>query len=83
MSLTYKPSLIPSGGLEISLRLTFTCGEKETLDIMNGSKDILYDWDYIGLVDDKEDEESSDTDDQNFVTNAKDEGGDHATIVLD
>ena len=83
MSLTYKSSLIPSAGLEISLHLTFTCGEKETLDIMNGSKDIFYDWDYTGLVDDKEGGESSDTDDESFVTNAKDEGRDHATIILD
>ena len=35
-SLTYRPSLIPSGGAEISLQLTFTYDDKLTLDLMNG-----------------------------------------------
>ena len=35
-SLTYRPSSIPSGGLEIPLQLTFTCDDKLTLDLMNG-----------------------------------------------
>ena len=35
-SLTYRPSPIPSGGLEIPLQLTFTCDDKLTLDLMNG-----------------------------------------------
>ena len=35
-SLTYRPSPIPSGGLEISLRLMFTCDDKLTLYLMNG-----------------------------------------------
>ena len=35
-SLTYSPSPIPQGGLEIPLQLTFTCDDKLTLDLMNG-----------------------------------------------
>ena len=35
-SLTYRPSPIPSGGLEIPLELTFKCDDKLTLDLMNG-----------------------------------------------
>ena len=35
-SLTYRPSPIPSGGLEIPLQLTFTCDDKLILDLMNG-----------------------------------------------
>ena len=34
-SLTYRPSPIPSGGLEIPLQLTFTCDDKLTLDLIN------------------------------------------------
>ena len=34
--LTYRPSPIPSGGLEIPLQLTFTCGDKLSLDLANG-----------------------------------------------
>ena len=33
-SLTYRPSPIPSGDLETPLKLTFLCGQRETLDIM-------------------------------------------------
>ena len=35
-SLTFRPSPIPSGGLEIPLQLTFTRDFKLTLDLMNG-----------------------------------------------
>ena len=54
-SLTYRPSPAPSGDLEISLQLTFTCDQKETLDVMNSFINSLYDCDYTGMVDDKED----------------------------
>ena len=49
-SLTYRPASIPSGGLEIPLQLTFLCGQRETLDIMNGFVNSLYDWNYTGIV---------------------------------
>ena len=74
-SLTYRPSPIPSGGLEIPLQLTFTCDDKLTLDLMNGFVKSLYDWNYTGLVqdnndqDDYEEESGSDAD---FVANTKD-----------
>ena len=48
-SLAYRPSSIPSGGLEIPLQLTFTCGDKLTLNLMNGFVKNLYDWNYTGL----------------------------------
>ena len=56
-SLTYRLSLIPSGGLEIPLQLTFTCDDKLTLDLMNGFVKSLYDWNYTGLVQDNNDED--------------------------
>ena len=57
-SLTYRVSLIPSGGLEIPLQLTFTCDNKLTLDLMNGFVKSLYDWNYTtGLVQDNNDED--------------------------
>ena len=74
-SLTYGPSPIPSGGLEILLQLTFTYSDKLTLDLMNGFVKSLYDWNYTGLVqdnnDEDDDEEESDSD-ADFVINTKD-----------
>ena len=55
-SLTYRPSPIPSGCLEIPLQLTFTCDNKFTLDLMNGFVKSLYDWNYTGLVQDSNNE---------------------------
>ena len=73
--MTYRPSSIPSGGLEIPLQLTFTCDDKLTLDLMNGFVKSLYDWNYTGLVQDNNDqddyEEESDSD-ADFVANTKD-----------
>ena len=56
-SWTYRLLLIPSGGLEIPLQLTFTCHNKLTLDLMNGFVKRLYDWNYTGLVQDNSDED--------------------------
>ena len=90
-SLTYRPSSIPSGGLEIPLQLTFTCGNKLTLDLMNGFGKSLYGWNCTGLVqdnnDEDDDEEESDSD-TDFVINTKDndQKNDNANddlIVLD
>ena len=89
--MTYIPSHILSGGLEISLQLTFTCSDKLTLDLMNGFVKSFYDWNYTGLVQDNNDEdydeEESDLD-AGFVvnTNENDEKNDNANddvIVLD
>ena len=32
------------------LLLTFSCGQRETLDIMNAFVKSLYDWNYTGIV---------------------------------
>ena len=42
-SLTYRPSPIPSGSLETALQLTFSCGQRETLDIISAFVNSLYD----------------------------------------
>ena len=55
--LTYRLSLIPSGGLEIPIQLTFTCDDKLTLDLMNGFVKSLYNWNYTGLVQDNYDDD--------------------------
>ena len=90
-SLTYRPSPLPSGGLQILLQLTFTCDNTLTLDLMNGFVKRLYNWNYTGLVQDNnnedDDEEDSDSD-AYFVINTKgnDEKSDNANydvIVLD
>lgn len=49
--------------------------------MMNVSMYSLYNWDYTGLVDGKEDE-SSDADDESFFINTKDDRC-HDLIVLD
>ena len=90
-SLNYRPSPIPSGGLEIPLQPTFTCDDKLTLDLINGCVKSLYYWNCTGVVQDHngedDDEEESDSDDD-FVINTKDndEENDNANddvIVLD
>ena len=68
-SLTYRPSALPSGGLEIPLQLTSSCGQRETLDIMNILANSLCDWHNTSLVNPEENEENDEenTDDENFV----------------
>ena len=74
-SLTYRPSSIPWGGLEIPLQLTFTCDNILTVDLMNEFVKSLYHWNYTGLVqdsnDEDDDEEESDSH-ADFVINTKD-----------
>ena len=90
-SLTYRPSPKPSGGLEISVQLTFTCDDKLTLDLMSGFVKSLYDWHYTGLVQNNNDEDDDVEEshwDADFVINTKDndEKNDNANdnvIVLD
>ena len=81
-SLTYIPSPILSGVLEVPLQLTFACGQRETLDIMNAFVSSRYDWSYTGIVDPEENDEE-DTDDEDFVriSSSSSECGD--VIVLD
>ena len=69
-SLTYRPSPVLSGDLEIPLQLTFTADKGETLDIMQCFMNIVYDWDYAGLMVNRE--ENSVKDDEDFVINVKD-----------
>ena len=68
-SLTYWSSPIPSGDSEIPLQLKCSCGQRETLDIMNAFVNSLYDWNYAGIVNPKENEEidEENTDDKDFV----------------
>ena len=60
----YKVSLIPSGGLEVSLSLTFSCKEKRVVDTMEEFIQSFYTFKYGGnqSVDtsDSEDKEEDD-----------------------
>ena len=40
------------------LLLTFSCGQRETLDIMNGFVKSLYDWNYTGTVNPEQNQEN-------------------------
>ena len=51
ISTKYRPSSIPSGGLEIPLLLKFLCPEQKTFEKMKKFVDFLYDYDYSGVND--------------------------------
>ena len=84
-SLTYRPSALPSGSLEIPLQLTFSCGQRETLDIMNVLVNSLCDWNCTGLVNPEENEENEEenSDDENFVRTSSNSDECNDVIVLD
>ena len=59
-SLNYKPSPIPSGGLEIPLQLTFSCPVEWVQDKMKDFIDNFYSYDFTGIL--HNDESSDDSD---------------------
>ena len=59
-SLNYKPSPIPSGGLEIPLQLTFSCPVEWVRDKMKDFIDDFYSYDFTGIL--HNDESSDDSD---------------------
>ena len=59
-SLNYKPSPIPSGGLEIPLQLTFSCPVEWVRDKMKDFTDNFYSYDFTGIL--RNDESSDDSD---------------------
>ena len=75
---------IPSGGLEIPLQLIFSCGQRETLDIMNAFLNSLYDHNYTSLVNQEENEENDEenTDDADFVRTSSNSNECDDVIVL-
>ena len=83
-SLTCRSSPIPSRSLEIPLQLTFSCWQRETLDIMNAFASSLYDWNYTGIVNPEENEENDEnTDDEDFVRTSSNRNECDDVIVLD
>ena len=85
-SLTYRPSPILSGGLEIPLQLTFLSWQREILDFMNiFINSLFYDWNYTGIVNPEEDEENDteNTDDENFGRTSSNSNKCDNVIVLD
>ena len=84
-SLTYRPSPTPFGGLEIPLQLTFSCGQKGSLDIMNAFVNRLYDWNDTGIVNVEENEENDEenTDDEHLVRTSSNSNECDDVIVLD
>ena len=75
---------MPSGGLEISLQLIFSSGQRETLDIMNARVNSLYDWNYTGIVKTEENEEDDEenTDDECFARTSSNTNKCDDVIVL-
>lgn len=59
-SLNYKPSPIPSGGLEIPLQLTFSCPKQWVRDTMKGFIDDFYSYDFTGIIHNDESSDESD-----------------------
>ena len=62
-SLNYKPSPIPSGGLEIPLQLTFSCPMEWVRDKLKDFIDDFYSYDFTGIL--HNDESSDDSDIEN------------------
>ena len=82
--LTHRPSSIPCGALEIPLQLTFSCGQRKTLDIMNAFVNSLYDWNYTSTVNLKENEENDEnTDDEDFIRTSSNSNECDDVIALD
>ena len=59
-SLNYNPSPIPSGGLKITLQLTFSCPVEWVRDKMKDFTDNFYSYDFTGIL--RNDESSDDSD---------------------
>ena len=57
MSLQYRPSPIPTGGLEIPLMLQFSCSRPSTFYKMKTFVRTLYKYDFEGEVVEEEEEE--------------------------
>ena len=64
ISIKYRPSPIPSVGLEIPLLLKFSCPEQKTFEKMENFVDSLYDYEYSGV----NDKENSDEEEAAIVT---------------
>ena len=81
---TYRPSPIPSEGLGIQLQLTFLCGQRETLDIMNAFINSLYHWNYTGIVSPEENKKNDEenTDDENFLRTSSTSNECDETIIF-
>ena len=69
LSTNYKVSLIPAGGLEVLLLLTFSVIEDMIFSLMKDFVKNLYDYNYTGEHKSKDDEESDDDDEIEIVTN--------------
>ena len=69
ISTKYRTSLIPAGGLEIPLLLTFSCSEVTNVGKIKTFVQTLYDYNFNGTV---IEEENSDDEDEIIVMNESD-----------
>ena len=68
-SLTYKPSPIPSGGLEVPLLLRFRCDVKWTIETMKKFVEQYYNFDFYGtLITSPQDDDNDECEDFEVVT---------------
>ena len=65
VSTNYKPSPIPTGGLEVPLLLTFSVNNEQTFEQMKEFVTTLYDYEYTGMKEDESEDE--DSDDENVI----------------
>ena len=81
----YRPPPILSGGSEIPLQLTVSCGQRETLDIMKAFVNSFYDWNYTGMVNWEKNEENDkeNTDDDDFIRTSSNSNEIDDAIALD
>ena len=72
------------GMLEIPLQLTFSCGQRKTLDIMNTFENSLYDCNYTDIVNAEENEENDEENtDEDFLRTSSNSNKYEDVIVLD
>ena len=57
VSTNYKPSLIPAGGLEVPLLLTFSVKNEQIFEQMKEFVTTLYDYEYTGMKEDESEDE--------------------------
>ena len=60
-SLNYNPLLIPSGGLEVPLLLTFSCPEEWVQNKMKHFINNLYTYDFTGIIHNYNNSDESET----------------------
>ena len=78
----YRPSSVPTGGLEIPLTLNFKCPRYVTHTKMKEFMSTLYSFDYNGNKEDERDESSSDEEINLLINESSEESQSDSEVVI-